>query len=119
MAYRANRNLERKLIRIFQEVIDDHELIDTGALRAAVDVNVSVTKNGLMLVDVSSMDYLKYLYERFFLIESFGAKREFKETTRDIFKDFINKEIVKKYPMESAIKLLDKLNTRITIQIVN
>lgn len=119
MAYRANRNKERTLIRLFQEVIDDNNLIDTGALRASVDVEVQVTRAGLMLVDVSSQDYLKYLYERFFLIEDFTAKPQFSQVVRDIFADFIQKEIIRKYPLQDAAKLLEKLNTRVTVQIVN
>lgn len=111
--------MEKRLIKVFQQVIDDKELIDTGALRASVDVEVQITKNGLMLVDVSSQDYLKYLYERFFLIEDFVSKREFKETTEKIFVDFIEKEIVAKYPFEDLEKKLAQLNTRITVQIVN
>lgn len=118
MAFRATRNHERQLIRIFQKVIKENELIDTGALYKAVDVNVQITNAGLMLIDVSSMDYLKYLYERFFLLENFMAKPETKKVTQEIFKDFVQ-EIVKKYPMTSAIKKIENLNTRVKAQIVN
>lgn len=120
MAFRANRNRERKLIRVFQQVIDDHNLIDTGLLRASVDVEVTISNNGLMLVDVSSQDYLKYLYERFFLIEDFSTKQDFKTAISDIWKDWL-KDVVKRYPMQSAIKFLEKAqdNTRVKVQIVN
>lgn len=120
MAYRANSNRERKLIRVFQGVIDDNGLIDTGQLRAAVDVQVTISNNGLMLVDVSSMDYLVYLYERFFLIEEFMAKQDFKDAINGIWQDWL-KGIVKKYPMESAIKYMEKVasGTRVRVQIVN
>lgn len=118
MAFRANRNKEARLVKVFQQVIDDNGLIDTGALRASVDVEVRITNAGLMLVDVSSQDYLKYLYERFFLIEDFTAKQGFKEAVADIWKDWL-KDVIKKYPMQSAVKFLEKVNTRMTVQIVN
>ena len=118
MAFRATRQQERRLIKVFQQVIKQEQLIDTGALYKAVDVQVQVTNAGLMLIDVSSMDYLKYLYERFFLLETFMAKPETKQITDEIFKDFIQ-DIVKKYPMTSAVKKLERLNTRISTQIVN
>lgn len=118
MAFRAKRSQERRLIKVFKQVIKDQDLIDTGALYKAVDVQVSITKTGLMLVDISSMDYLKYLYERFYLLELFMEKPETREITREIFADFVQ-DIVKKYPMTSAVKLLEKLNTRVRPQIVN
>lgn len=118
MAFRAKRQQERQLIKVFQKVIKDEELIDTGALYKAVDVQVQITNAGLMLIDISSMDYLKYLYERFFLLEQFMAKPETKKITEEIFKDFIQ-DIVKKYPMTSAIKKLESLKTRVKAQIVN
>ena len=118
MAFRAKRQQEKRLIKVFQSVIKDEELIDTGALFKAVDVQVQITKNGLMLIDISSMDYLKYLYERFFLLEQFMGKPETKRITEEIFKDFIA-DVVKKYPMTSAVKMLEKLNTRVKAQIVN
>lgn len=118
MAFRAKRNQERQLIRVFQKVIKEEQLIDTGALYKAVDVKVQITNSGLMLIDVSSMDYLKYLYERFFLLEQFMAKPETRAISQEIFKDFIQ-EIVKKYPMTSAVKKLENLNTRVKAQIVN
>jgi len=120
MAFRANRNRERKLIRVFQQVIDQHGLIDTGALRASVDVEVTISNNGLMLVDVSSQDYLKYLYERFFLLEDFSRKADFKSAIQDIWQDWI-KDVVKRYPMQSAVKFLEKAKdgTRVRVQVVN
>lgn len=119
MAYRANRNLERKLARVFREVIEQSGIQrDTGMLLASVDVEVSITNAGLMLVDVSSQDYLKYLYERFFLLEDFAAKQEFKDTIKTIFADFIKKRM-KTAKFADPIKWLESLRQRVTVQIVN
>lgn len=118
MYYRAKRSQERRLANVFKKVIKYNELIDTGALYKAVDVNVNITSTGLMLIDISSMDYLKFLYERFFLLENFMAMPETKQITQEIFKEYVQ-EIVKKYPMTSAIKKIENLNTRVKAQIVN
>lgn len=118
MAFRAKRAQERRLIKVFKQVIKDQDLIDTGALYKAVDVQVQITKSGLMLIDISSMDYLKYLYERFYLLELFMEKPETRQITREIFGDFVQ-DLVKKYPLTSGVKMLEKLNTRVKAQIVN
>lgn len=118
MAYRAKRREEGRLARLFQKVIKEKDLIDTGLLYRSVDVNVQVTNAGLMLVDVSSQDYLKYLYERFFLIEDFSSKPEFKQIVNEIFQDYIAKKIKGK-GFTDVEKTLSKLNTRVKVQIVN
>ena len=69
------RGLENLIERLIKERIKELDLIDTEALYNSISVSISDSQNDFK-IDISSVDYLEYLDERYDIIDFVLSKPE-------------------------------------------
>lgn len=72
------------LSELFREIIIKMDLIDTGALYRSIVVTVT-TQLDSIIVDIEAEDYLKFLWERYGLIEQFTNDAIFQREMEKIY----------------------------------
>jgi hypothetical protein len=63
--FRPKQWVQRQFRDGIKRAIKDNGLIDTGAMYDSIDVDVSIDEFGVMTVEIYSVEYLKYHWERF------------------------------------------------------
>tara|TARA_R110000772_G_scaffold186495_1_gene297687 strand:+ start:1938 stop:2273 length:336 start_codon:yes stop_codon:yes gene_type:complete len=65
MSFRPKQFVQRLFRDQLKKEILDNDLYDTGAMYESIDVNVTVDELGVMYINIYSVDYLKYHWDRF------------------------------------------------------
>lgn len=76
------------LSSLLRSIIVSKGLVDTGTLRDSIQVFTNVTSDRI-LIDVRSVDYLKYLIEEYGVIKAFTDAREFAQEMEKIMQPII------------------------------
>ena len=69
MSFRPKQFIQRQFREGLKKEILSEGLYETGTLYESIDVNVTIDEVGLMTIEVFSVDYLKYLWDRFNLAD--------------------------------------------------
>ena len=76
------RTLGRRIDKLIQKEIRRQGLIDTGNMLRSIKSKVTVNRNK-MKVDVSGVDYLKYVDGNFDILDNVSRTRAYKEVEED------------------------------------
>jgi hypothetical protein len=77
------RILGRRIVKIVKAEIGRQGLIDTGNMLRSIKAKVSVSSRNKMKVDITGIDYLKYVDGNFNVIDKAKRTRAYKKVEED------------------------------------
>jgi len=88
---RELRQIERDLTKVLQKQIEKQGHVDTGLMVRTIKVEVRPNRQGSMVVDISAVDYWKYVNGRFDIFQNAQRSRAWKKIEGDF--NFYNRGV--------------------------
>lgn len=117
--FNASSNINQKLTDRFKRLIRKYSLIDTGELYRSIEIVASVDNLGNVYVQIYSVDYLKYLWDRFPLASDFQYARGFDNLIGEIMQEWTLYMSRMNPDLAGFLTVLESVRGSVTVELMN
>lgn len=117
--YNASNEINQRLTDRFKRLIRKYSLIDSGELYRSIQIVASVDNLGNVSIQIYSVDYLKYLWDKYPLSADFQFARGFEDIVSSLMEEWTIYMSRMNPDLEGFLNILGSVRGSVTVELMN